>query len=71
MKPMPINFFEEQGMTVAMDVDDAEALEIFDDGGEGPLAGLDHHRLGFEFSISEPQLVINICFVVRIVEVGL
>lgn len=47
MKPMPIDFFaelEEQGTTVAMDVDDAEALDIFG-GGEGPIAALEHHRL--------------------------
>lgn len=44
MKPMPVDYFaelEEQGSTMAMDVDDVEALEIF---GEGPLA-VDHHRL--------------------------
>lgn len=48
MKPMPIDFFaelEDHGTTVAMDVDDAEALEIFSGGGEGPLATVDHHRL--------------------------
>lgn len=44
MKAMPVDFFaemEEQGSTMAMDVDDVEALEIF---GEGPLS-VDHHRL--------------------------
>ncbi|KAI3743103.1 hypothetical protein L1987_60806 [Smallanthus sonchifolius] len=45
MKPMPVELFgemEEQASTVAMDVDDVEALDIF---GEGPLAAMDHHRL--------------------------
>ncbi|CAH1441353.1 unnamed protein product [Lactuca virosa] len=45
MKPMPVELFgemEEQASTVAMDVDDVEALDIF---GEGPIAALDHHRL--------------------------
>lgn len=42
---MPVELFgemEEQASTVAMDVDDVEALDIF---GEGPLAAMDHHRL--------------------------
>ncbi|XP_076904366.1 small acidic protein 1-like [Bidens hawaiensis] len=45
MKPMPVEMFgemEEQASSVAMDVDDVDALDIF---GEGPLAAVDHHRL--------------------------
>nr|GLL41228.1 small acidic protein 1 [Ipomoea trifida] len=46
MKPMAVDYFadlDEQGSTMAMDVDDVEALEIF---GEGPLGGpTEHHRL--------------------------
>ncbi|KAK9068732.1 hypothetical protein SSX86_012847 [Deinandra increscens subsp. villosa] len=44
MKPMPVELFgemEEQASTVAMEVDDVEAIDIF---GEGPLAAMDHHR---------------------------
>lgn len=45
MKPMTVDYLadlEDQGSTMAMDIDDVEALEIF---GEGPLLGSDHLRL--------------------------
>ncbi|XAR48900.1 hypothetical protein NMG60_11031882 [Bertholletia excelsa] len=48
MKPSPVDFFTEmddQVTTVAMDVDDVEALEIF---GEGPIA-LDNKLADAEF----------------------
>lgn len=51
MKAMPIDFFaemEDQGSTVAMDVDDAEALEIFG-GAEGTIAALDHRLADADF----------------------
>lgn len=44
---MPVEFLadlEDHGTTVAMDVDDAEALEIFG-GTEGPIAALDHRLI--------------------------
>lgn len=48
---MPVDFFadlEDHGTTVAMDVDDAEALEIFG-GAEGPIAALDHRLADADF----------------------
>ncbi|CAA2938758.1 small acidic 1 [Olea europaea subsp. europaea] len=45
MKPQPVDYFvdmeEQGGSTVAMDVDDVEALEMF---GEGPIS-MELHRL--------------------------
>ncbi|KAK3025666.1 hypothetical protein RJ639_041958 [Escallonia herrerae] len=47
MKPMPVDFFGEDDVGSAMDVDDddVETLEIFGEGGAGPIAAVDHHRL--------------------------
>ncbi|KAL7613623.1 small acidic protein 1 [Lactuca sativa] len=45
MKPTPAELYvemEDQASTMEMDVDDAEALDIFR---EGPLDTADHHRL--------------------------
>lgn len=45
MKPTPAELYvemEDQSSTMEMDVDDAEALDIFR---EGPLDSADHHRL--------------------------
>ncbi|WMV56767.1 hypothetical protein MTR67_050152 [Solanum verrucosum] len=45
MKPMVVDYLadmEEQGSTMAMDVDDVDAIDMF---GEGPLGGGEHLRL--------------------------
>uniref|UniRef100_A0A3Q7JD30 Small acidic protein 1 n=3 Tax=Solanum subgen. Lycopersicon TaxID=49274 RepID=A0A3Q7JD30_SOLLC len=45
MKPMVVDYLadmEEQGSTMAMDVDDVDTIDMF---GEGPLGGGEHLRL--------------------------